>query len=183
MLEKKGKFRAVFLIHALLLTALLNGCGFQPAKPLALNQDLQPVLLNARDPLVVTLKRTLQSRGVEVLDSAFDRSAESKSSAAKTRLVIKNIDREKRNYSVSFSGKNAEFLLVLKADVSWSELANKENDTVREFFKKSMEVETVIYANPSNPGAERSEIRATERLLEQRLCEDILLLMSSVINE
>lgn len=179
-LKNRVKLRAVLLIFALLFT---SGCGFQLARPLALNDELQPVLLNARDPLAVTLKRTLQSRGVKVLDSAFERNAGSETNAAKTRLALRNIDREKRNYSVNFSGKNAEFLLSLKADVIWSELPGEESVVAKELFKKTIEVETVILANPSNPGAERSEIRATERLLEQRFCENILLLMSGVINQ
>lgn len=158
-------------ILSLLLLLQIVGCGFQPINSLSVNQHLQPVELKAIDSLSVATKRALQSNGVKVRDTAFKKVEEG---SAKTRLTIKNIDWQQRNHSVSFSGKNAEYLLILSAEVAWHTLEVPASV----LFDEELSLESIVYANPSNPGAERSEIRAGKKLLEQQLAQEIMMLMN-----
>ncbi len=182
---------AVRIAVALVLSILLAGCGFQSVKPLQLASEWQPIELSAHDSLEVTFKRELLARKIAIADTTFnsknygDNNAV-KASTPQSKISINNIQRQQRNNSVSLGGKNAEFLLILTADFVWRELnvslsdgefdesANDDNVLLR----RRLSAETIIYSNPSNPGAERSEVRRAQQLLEKKLSQEFISIMA-----
>lgn len=158
--------------------SLFTACGFQSAKPLHLDESFQPIQFSARDPLEVTLKRQLLKHGISLFDTSFKKNQNSStSSSAKSRIVLSNISRQQRNYSVSLDGKNAEYLLILSADVLWKTSNDKSPDNT--LFQERLNAETIIYGNPANPSAELSEIRQARKLLRQQFSRDIIALIRS----
>ena len=157
--------------------SLFTACGFQSAKPLHLDESFQPIQFSAHDPLEVTLKRELLKRGISVFDTSFKKN-QNASTSAKSQIILSNISRQQRNNSVSLDGRNAEYLLILSADVVWKKSSGKVTPD-NTLFQERINAETIIYANPANPSAELSEIRQARKLLRQKLSRDIIALVRS----
>jgi len=184
----KGKrlFRSSSISLLTLCVIYLTGCGLQQTAPLQVNQALQPIAINANDSLSNTLKRELQRAGIQVIDTSFSDRPSTETKQAKSQLRLTQITRQKRNYSVSFSGRNAEHLLTLGATIEWQSLNDHDLDQQRlgQQYTQTLIGETrvsdeaIVYTNPANPTAEQSELSKNQQLLERKLSQTIILLIN-----
>lgn len=113
--------RQIPLLTALLVLALIQGCGWRLAGSADLPSRMSPVFiqgLQAYEPLNMALKRTLRSNGVEI--------AESKSEAA-TILSIYKRETNTRTLSVTAdTGKVAEYELFDRISYNLTDTKGRE---------------------------------------------------------
>ena len=156
------------LSAATALLCLLGACGFQLSKPISVGDEYQPVFVDDRSTLDRELLRALQSRQY----------ATTRLGSAKSRLSFEKVDLEERDFSITSTGRNAEYLLILSAELRWVTTGQSPEDEtgIREILllNETLRAETTFASNPFNPSAEAAERKLMQRRLEKRLVQDAL---------
>ena len=96
----------VTIIAAIML--LLTACGYQLQKPIAVDDNTQPVYVDGDRLLSLALKQQLRSNGIALA---------SNSSNANSIITVVVVDNENRSYSVSADARDAEALRSMTASI------------------------------------------------------------------
>ena len=100
----------IIVVIALLLTA----CGYQLQKPIAMDDNTQPVYVDGDRLLSLALKQQLRSNGIALVSNA---------SSANSIITVALVDNDSRSYSVSIDARDAEALRSMAASIEWHRIA------------------------------------------------------------
>ena len=104
----------IIVVIALLLTA----CGYQLQKPIAMDDNTQPVYVDGDRLLSLALKQQLRSNGIALVSNA---------SSANSIITVALVDNDSRSYSVSVDARDAEALRSMAASIEWHRIALSES--------------------------------------------------------
>ena len=104
----------IIVVIALLLTA----CGYQLQKPIAMDDNTQPVYVDGDRLLSLALKQQLRSNGIALVSNA---------SSANSIITVALVDNDSRSYSVSIDARDAEALRSMAASIEWHRIAVAES--------------------------------------------------------
>ena len=104
----------IIVVIALLLTA----CGYQLQKPIAMDDNTQPVYVDGDRLLSLALKQQLRSNGIALVSNA---------SSANSIITVALVDNDSRSYSVSIDARDAEALRSMAASIEWHRIALAES--------------------------------------------------------
>ena len=126
------------LLGAILLTAVLSGCGFQLRSTVELPQQLSPIMIQGiaeQDDLKMELEKLLDAGSLHFVDKAED---------AATLLKISDREKSRRVLSVDSRGRAAEYALRDSLSFSLTDakgklLAQQQSVTVLRSYTHSAE--------------------------------------------
>ena len=147
---------------------LLTACGYQLQKPIAVDDNTQPVYVEGDRLLSIALKQQLRSNGITLASNA---------SSANSIITVALIDNDSRSYSVSIDARDAEALRSMVASIEWHRIATSENDDRTLIPKTAVDAEVVQIQNPDNVAAQNSEGEILVRELRERLVEKMISLI------
>ena len=147
---------------------LLTACGYQLQKPIAVDDNTQPVYVEGDRLLSIALKQQLRSNGITLASNA---------SSANSIITVALIDNDSRSYSVSIDARDAEALRSMVASIEWHRIATSENDDRILIPKTAVDAEVVQIQNPDNVAAQNSEGEILVRELRERLVEKMISLI------
>ena len=147
------------------ITLLLTACGYQLQKPIAMDDNTQPVYVEGDRLLSLTLKQQLRSNGIELV---------SNSSSASSIITVALVDNESRSYSLSVDARDAEVLRSMAASIEWHRIATSGNSDRTLIQKIVVDAEVVQIKNPDNVAAQNSESEILVRELRERLVEKMI---------
>ena len=147
---------------------LLTACGYQLQKPIAVDDNTQPVYVEGDRLLSIALKQQLRSNGITLANNA---------SSANSIITVALIDNDSRSYSVSIDARDAEALRSMVASIEWHRIATSENDDRILIPKTAVDAEVVQIQNPDNVAAQNSEGEILVRELRERLVEKMISLI------
>ena len=147
---------------------LLTACGYQLQKPIAVDDNTQPVYVEGDRLLSIALKQQLRSNGITLANNA---------SSANSIITVALIDNDSRSYSVSIDARDAEALRSMVASIEWHRIATSENDDRTLIPKTAVDAEVVQIQNPDNVAAQNSEGEILVRELRERLVEKMISLI------
>ena len=156
----------VIIIATIML--LLTACGYQLQKPIAVDDNTQPVYVEGDRLLSIALKQQLRSNGITLANNA---------SSANSIITVALIDNDSRSYSVSIDARDAEALRSMVASIEWHRIATSENDDRTLIPKTAVDAEVVQIQNPDNVAAQNSEGEILVRELRERLVEKMISLI------
>ena len=156
----------VTIIAAIML--LLTACGYQLQKPIAMDDNTQPVYVEGDRLLSLALKQQLRSNGIALVSNA---------SSASSIITVALVDNESRSYSVSVDARDAEALHSMAASIEWHRIATSEGSDRTLIQKTVVDAEVVQIQNPDNVAAQKSEGEILVRELRERLVEKMISLI------
>ncbi len=156
----------VTIIAAIML--LLTACGYQLQKPIAVDDNTQPVYVDGDRLLSLALKQQLRSNGIALA---------SNSSNANSIITVVVVDNENRSYSVSADARDAEALRSMTASIEWHRIIGGKNSNRTLIQKTIVDAEVVQIKNPDNVAAQNSEGEILVRELRERLVEKMVSLI------
>ena len=154
----------IIVVIALLLTA----CGYQLQKPIATDDNTQPVYVDGDRLLSLALKQQLRSNGIALVSNA---------SSANSIITVALVDNDSRSYSVSVDARDAEALRSMAASIEWHRIATSESSDRTLIQKTIVDAEVVQIQNPDNVAAQNSEGEILVRELRERLVEKMISLI------
>lgn len=154
----------IIVVIALLLTA----CGYQLQKPIAMDDNTQPVYVDGDRLLSLALKQQLRSNGIALVSNA---------SSANSIITVALVDNDSRSYSVSVDARDAEALRSMAASIEWHRIATSESSDRTLIQKTIVDAEVVQIQNPDNVAAQNSEGEILVRELRERLVEKMISLI------
>ena len=154
----------IIVVIALLLTA----CGYQLQKPIAMDDNTQPVYVDGDRLLSLALKQQLRSNGIALVSNA---------SSANSIITVALVDNDSRSYSVSVDARDAEALRSMAASIEWHRIAISENSDRTLIQKTIVDAEVVQIQKPENVAAQNSEGELLIRELRGRLVEKMISLI------
>ena len=154
----------IIVVIALLLTA----CGYQLQKPIAMDDNTQPVYVDGDRLLSLALKQQLRSNGIALVSNA---------SSANSIITVALVDNDSRSYSVSVDARDAEALRSMAASIEWHRIATSENSDRTLIQKTIVDAEVVQTQKPENVAAQNSEGELLTRELRERLVEKMISLI------
>lgn len=154
----------IIVVIALLLTA----CGYQLQKPIAMDDNTQPVYVDGDRLLSLALKQQLRSNGIALVSNA---------SSANSIITVALVDNDSRSYSVSVDARDAEALRSMAASIEWHRIATSESSDRTLIQKTIVDAEVVQIQNPDNVAAQNSEGEILVRELRERLIEKMISLI------
>ena len=154
----------IIVVIALLLTA----CGYQLQKPIAMDDNTQPVYVDGDRLLSLALKQQLRSNGIALVSNA---------SSANSIITVALVDNDSRSYSVSVDARDAEALRSMAASIEWHRIATSESSDRTLIQKTIIDAEVVQIQNPDNVAAQNSEGEILVRELRERLVEKMISLI------
>jgi len=160
-----------FTIKATIIAAiilLLTACGYQLQKPIAVDDNTQPVYVEGDRLLSLALKQQLRSNGIALVSNA---------SSASSIITVALIDNDSRSYSVSVDARDAEALRSMAASIEWHRIATSESSDRTLIQKTIVDAEVVQIQNPDNVAAQNSEGEILVRELRERLVEKMISLI------
>ena len=134
----------IIVVIALLLTA----CGYQLQKPIAMDDNTQPVYVDGDRLLSLALKQQLRSNGIALVSNA---------SSANSIITVALVDNDSRSYSVSVDARDAEALRSMAASIEWHRIATSESSDRTLIQKTIVDAEVVQIQKPENVAAQNSE--------------------------
>ena len=147
---------------------LLTACGYQLQKPIAVDDNTQPVYVDGDRLLSLALKQQLRSNGIALA---------SNSSNANSIITVVVVDNENRSYSVSADARDAEALRSMTASIEWHRIIGGKNSNRTLIQKTIVDAEVVQIKNPDNVAAQNSEGEILVRELRERLVEKMVSLI------
>ena len=150
------------------ITLLLTACGYQLQKPIAVDDNTQPVYVEGDRLLSLALKQQLRSNGIALVSNA---------SSANSIITVALVDNESRSYSVSVDARDAEALRSMAASIEWHRIATSEGGDRTLIQKTIIDAEVVQIQNPDNVAAQNSEGEILVRELRERLVEKMISLI------
>jgi len=150
------------------ITLLLSACGYQLQRPIALDDNTQPVYVDGDRLISIALKQQLRSNSIAIVSTA---------SSAKSIITVALIDNDSRSYSVSADARDAESLRSMAASIEWHRIAASENIERTLIEKTVVNAEVVQTQNPDNVAAQDSEGEILMRELRARLVEKMISLI------
>ena len=150
------------------ITLLLSACGYQLQRPIALDDNTQPVYVDGDRLISIALKQQLRSNSIAIASTA---------SSAKSIITVALIDNDSRSYSVSADARDAESLRSMAASIEWHRIAASENIERTLIEKTVVNAEVVQTQNPDNVAAQDSEGEILIRELRARLVEKMISLI------
>lgn len=154
----------IIVVIALLLTA----CGYQLQKPIAMDDNTQPVYVDGDRLLSLALKQQLRSNGIALVSNA---------SSANSIITVALLDNDSRSYSVSIDARDAEVLRSMEASIEWHRIAVAESSERTLIEKTVVNAEVVQTQKPENVAAQNSEGELLTRELRGRLVEKMMSLI------
>lgn len=154
----------IIVVIALLLTA----CGYQLQKPIAMDDNTQPVYVDGDRLLSLALKQQLRSNGIALVSNA---------SSANSIITVALVDNDSRSYSVSIDARDAEVLRSMEASIEWHRIAVAESSERTLIEKTVVNAEVVQTQKPENVAAQNSEGELLTRELRGRLVEKMMSLI------
>ena len=154
----------IIVVIALLLTA----CGYQLQKPIAMDDNTQPVYVDGDRLLSLALKQQLRSNGIALVSNA---------SSANSIITVALVDNDSRSYSVSVDARDAEAVRSMAASIEWHRIATSESSDRTLIQKTIVDAEVVQIQNPDNVAAQNSEGEILVRELRERLVEKMISLI------
>lgn len=152
--------------YLLLMTILsITACGYQLQKPLAIDEQFQPVYVSGNSALSLALKRKLLQTGITLSDLK---------TGANSVMQFEQEKNTSHSFSVSQDGRNAELLKRHNALFSWV----SKNTTL--INPSTVRAETLQITIPDRPTAERSESELNIVELNNQLIEQVLTLIRYV---
>ena len=154
----------IIVVIALLLTA----CSYQLQKPIAMDDNTQPVYVDGDRLLSLALKQQLRSNGIALVSNA---------SSANSIITVALVDNDSRSYSVSIDARDAEVLRSMEASIEWHRIAVAESSERTLIEKTVVNAEVVQTQKPENVAAQNSEGELLTRELRGRLVEKMMSLI------
>ena len=154
----------IIVVIALLLTA----CGYQLQKPIAMDDNTQPVYVDGDRLLSLALKQQLRSNGIALVSNA---------SSANSIITVALVDNDSRSYSVSIDARDAEVLRSMEASIEWHRIAVAESSERTLIEKTVVNAEVVQTQKPENVAAQNSEGELLTHELRGRLVEKMMSLI------